>query len=181
MSYKKTVWLAIFALLFLSSCYRPSNNTLLQQKGKAQTELLQLLQTIDSLSINDEFEPIVVKTYIVKSEEFGSTFPEDPMSPVFLYKAAEFAIVVAKISENQEETILFSQKAITIFDDIQKIYPDFSDIRNCILNKGIIYDDIFHDYENAEIFYREFITRFPTDTLTIGLETYLQHLGKTPE
>jgi tetratricopeptide (TPR) repeat protein len=104
-----------------------------------------------------------------------------PMSAEFLYKAGLMAMTVAKTSGNSEETILYTQKALAIFENIQKIYPEFNGIRNCIINKGIIYEDILHDYENAEIFYREFIARYPTDTLAINLASYLQYLGKTPE
>jgi hypothetical protein len=45
----------------------------------------------------------------------------------------------------------------------------------------MIYEDILHDYENAEIFYREFIARYPADSLAINLESYLPYLGKSPE
>jgi TolA-binding protein len=45
----------------------------------------------------------------------------------------------------------------------------------------VVYDDILHDYKNAEILYREFIVRYPTDTLAMNIESYLQYLGKSPE
>jgi len=175
--------LAIFALIFGTSCHRESNNKLLQEKGKSQATVLQLLQQIDSLGSLGEYNPAIVKDYIAKAEEFGNTYPEDPMSAELLYKAGLLAMRIAQAQafENPEETELYAQKALTIFDDIQKVYPDFNGIKNCIFYKGIIYDDILHDYENAEIFYRTFIARYPTDTLAINLESYLQHLGKTPE
>jgi len=181
MNLKKTGWLAIFLLAFLTSCYKSSNNSLLQQKGKTQTEVLQLLQIIDSLGNLGEYDLLVVREYIAKVDEFCENFPEDPMAAEFLYKAALMAMTVAKSSENYDETIAYSQKALLIFDDIQKIYPEFNGLKNCIINKGIIYEDILHDYENAEIFYREFIARYPTDTLAINLELYLPYLGKSPE
>ncbi|MCL2246111.1 MAG: hypothetical protein FWC10_03250, partial [Lentimicrobiaceae bacterium] len=119
--------------------------------------------------------------YIAKAEEFGTHYPEEPMAPDFLYKAGLLAMTVAKTSQSSDETAVYTLKALTLFDDIQRIYPDFNGIKNCIINKGMIYDDILHDYENAEIFYREFIARYPTDTLAINIESYLPYLGKTPE
>jgi hypothetical protein len=180
MSIKKIVWLAIFVLAFMPGCHRTSNNTLLQQKGKAQTAVLQLLQTIDSMeNLGDDLD--LVKEYIAKAEEFGDTYPEDIMSAEFLYKAGLMAMTVAKASDDLEEIAFFSQKALLIFNDIQLIYPDFNGVGNCIINKGIVYEDILHDYENAEVSYREFIARYPTDTLAINLESYLPYLGKSPE
>ena len=175
------VCFTVFILIFVTGCYRESNTSLLPEKGKSQTSLLQLLQQIDSLSILGEFDTVISKDYITQSEEFSEMNPENPMAAEFLYKGGLLAMTVAKYSGNPEETYFYSQKALTIFNNIQKIYPDFSDIRNCILNKGVVYDDILQDYENAEIFYREFIARYPNDTLAIKLESYLQYLVKSPD
>jgi hypothetical protein len=172
---------AIFVLILVHSCNRESNNVPLQQKGKAQTEMLQLLQTIELTENLGEYDPVIAKEYIAKAEEFGCQYPEDPMSAEFLYKAGLLAMEVAKATSNSEETTLYGHKALTLFDIIQKVYPEFNGIKNCIINKGIIYEDIFFDYDNAEIFYREFIAIYPTDTLSINLESYLLFFGKTTE
>jgi tetratricopeptide (TPR) repeat protein len=171
----------VFALILATSCYREPNNPLLQEKGKSQTSLLQLLQQIDSLSSLGEFDPAISKDYIAQTEEFCEINPEDPMAAEFLYKGGLLAMTVAKSSGDPGETQQYSQKALTIFDNILKIYPDFNGVKNCILNKGVVYDDILHDYENAEMYYREFIARFPNDSLAIKLEPYLQYIGKSPE
>ena len=175
------VCFTIFTLIFVTSCYREPNIPPLQEKGKSQTSLLQLLQQIDSLSSLGEFDPVITKDYIAQTEEFSEVNPEDPMAAEFLYKGGLLAMTVAKSSRNPEETQQYSQKALAIFDNILKIYPDFSGVNNCILNKGVVYDDILHDYDNAEIYYREFMARYPNDTLAIKLEPYLQYLGKSPD
>jgi tetratricopeptide (TPR) repeat protein len=181
MNIKKLIWFVIFVLILMQGCNKTSNNTLLQEKGKAQMTVLQLLQTIDSLGFLGEYDPVIVKDYIAKAEEFGSNYPEDLTAAEFLYKAGLMAMTVAKASDNPAETALYSQKAILIFNDIQRIYPDFNGIRDCVINKAIIYEDILHDYKNAEIYYREFIARYPTDTLSVNLESYLPFLGKSAE
>ena len=175
------VGFTIFILISVTGCYREPNSSLLPEKGKSQNSLLQLLQEIDSLNFLGEFDPIISKEYITQTEEFCKMNPEDPMAAEFLYKGGLLAMTVAKYSGNQEETYLYSQKALTIFDNILKIYPDFNGVNNCILNKGVVYDDILHDYDNAEIYYREFMARCPNDTLAIKLEPYLQYLGKSPD
>jgi len=181
MNLKNLVWCAVVILVLIPSCRKTSNNTMLQQKGKAQTEVLQLLQTIESIDGFGENYILVIKDFIAMAEKFSSNYPEDTMTQEFMYKAGLLAMTVAKTSENSEETSYYCQKALLIFEDIQKIYPDYNGIRNCILNKGIIYEDILIDYENAEISYREFIARFPLDTLSANLESYLPYLGKSPE
>jgi len=178
---KLLLFFTILALICITSCYRNTNRTLLQQKGKAQTSLLQLLQQIDSLNNLEEFDSILSKDYISQTEEFSEAYPEDPMSAEFLYNAGLLAMNIAKGSDSQEEKYKYSQKAISIFDEIHRIYPEFNGIKNCIINKGVVYDDILQDYENAEICFREFIARYPNDTLANNIKSYLQYLGKSPD
>jgi len=181
MNKKLLILLAGVMLVFGTSCHRESNNTKLLEKGKAQTFVLQLLQQIDSLGSVGEFDQDIAKEFIAKVEVFSNKYPEDNMAAEFLYRAGLTAMTVAKASELQGEIDFYSQKALTIFEDIQQIYPDFSGVKNCILNKGVVYDDILHDYVNAEIHYKEFIAKYPADTLSINLESYLQYLGMSPE
>ena len=181
MNQKLFTWFAIFLFIICVCCSRESNNTPLQQKGKSQSSVLQLLQQIDSLNDLGEYNSVIVKDYITNAEMFCNAYPEDPLAAEFLYKAGLMAMTLAKATDSLEETELYSQKALTIFDNILMIYPDFNGVKNCILNKGVIYDDILHDYENAEIIYSEFIASYPTDTLAINLESYLKYLGKSPE
>ena len=181
MRIEKFTPLAIILLVLFTSCYRESSNTLLQQKVTSQTNMLQLLQKIDSLGDLGVYNAAIAMDYIAYAENFGSAYPEEQMAPEFLYKAGLMAMTVAKLSENKEEREFYSQKALSIFDGILKVYPDYGNIKNCMLNKGVVYDDILHDYENAEIHYKEFIARYPTDSLAINIEAYLHFLGKTPE
>jgi hypothetical protein len=113
--------------------------------------------------------------------EFSGKFPEDTMSPEYLFKAGLMAMTVAKATDNVEEKIEYCQNAFNIFEDIERIYPEFSGVKDCMYYKGVIFDDILHDYKNAERYYRLFISRYPTDTLAITLEAYLQFLGRSPE
>ena len=175
------VYSAIFCMIVGTGCYKGPNSTLIQQKGKAQTEILQLLQQIDSLENAGEINYDIYQDFITKAETFCGKYPEAPMSAEFLYKAGLMAMTVAKVAENIDDTDMYCQRALAIFDEIQKVYPDFNGVKNCILNKGIVYEDILHDYETAEILYREFIARYPTDTLAINLESYLPYLGKSSE
>jgi hypothetical protein len=181
MKLKILIFCTIAAMIFATSCNNGSNNKLLQEKGKSQTAVLQLLQQIDSLGNLGIFDLNIAKDYIASAEQFSNEYPEDSMTPEFLYKAGLMAMTVAKSSESHEEKTLYCQNAFTIFDDIERVYPEFNGIRNCLFNRGVIFDDILHDYESAEIYYRMYIARYPTDSLSITLESYLQYLGKSPE
>ena len=180
MKVKLFSWFILYFLFFVISCNKSSNTLPLVETGQQQADILQLLQQIDSLEYLSDNVTIVLD-FITKAEEFSDSNPEDLMSPEFLYKAALMSMTLAKLSDNKQATDLYSQKALSIFDDIERIYPDFSGIKNCMFNKGVVYDDILRDYKNAEIYYRTFMAKYPTDTLAINLEIYLQYLGKSPE
>jgi hypothetical protein len=175
------IFCIVATMIFATSCKNTSDNTLLQEKGKSHTVVLQLLQQIDSLGNLGIFDINIAKDFIANAEQFGNEYPEDPMTPEFLYKAGLIAMTVAKSSENREEKVLYCQNALDIFDDIERVYPEFNGIKNCLFNRGVIFDDILHDYESAEIYYRMYIARYPTDSLSVTLESYLQYLGKSPE
>ena len=175
------IWMTILAMVFATSCNRGSDNQVLKEKGQSQTEVLQLLQQIDSLGNMGEFDAHVAKSFIAKAEEFSNKYPEDAMSPEFLFKAGLMAMTVAKATDNIDEKTTYCQNAFNIFEDIERVYPEYSGVKDGMYYKGVIFDDILHDYENAEIYYRMFIARYPTDTLAITLESYLQFLGKSPE
>jgi len=181
MKNKLLLCLCVFLLLFLTNCKKHSKNLFIQEKGKSQTSLLYLLQQIDSLGIIGEYDPDILNLYIEKTENFRSNYPEDPFTVEYLYKAGLVAMTLAKNAADVEEKELSCKKAISLFDEIQLIYPEFVGIKNCLLNKGIIYYEILNDYENAEILYREYIARYPADTINAGVDSYLQYLGKSPE
>jgi tetratricopeptide (TPR) repeat protein len=181
MKIKLFIGISILLAILCSSCYKSSDKKSQRVKGQSQTTVLQLLQQIDTIDVLGEFNASIAKEYISKAEAFSHEYPEDPMSAELLYKAALISMTVAKSSQIQDEIELYSQKALSIFDNIQKVYPEFNGIKNCIFNKGVIYDDILLDYENAEFYYRMYIATYPTDTLAINLESYLQYLGKSPE
>jgi len=178
---KLFIILSAFLVVFSTSCYKQPENKLMQEKGKSQNTVLLLQHQIDSLNALGEFDIQVAKDYISNVRLYTHEYPEDPISAELLYHAALMAMTVAKATQDIDEKESYSQIALIIFDDIQKVYPEFSGIKNCLFNKGVIFDDILNDFENAEIFYRMYIATYPTDTLAISLEGYLQFFGKSPE
>jgi hypothetical protein len=166
---------AIFFIAFGTNCHKVTNLNTMPQKGKEQSVILQLLQQIDSESNLGEVNFELAKEYFEKTNQFSNKYPEDPMAVEFLYRAGLIAMRAATVAENIENLDWYAQKALTIFDDIQMIYPDFSEVKNCIFNKCVIYNDILHDFVNAEIFHREYILRYPEDSLAT------QYIGKSIE
>ena len=72
-----------------------------------------------------------------------------------------------------------AKRALAIFNQFQEQYPDLDQAKLCYWQRAIVYDDILGDWRSAESEYRDFINRFPNDSLTPVFQQYLTLLGKT--
>jgi len=172
----------LISTVLLISCNDKKENSSIETKGKVQTELLQSLQTVDSLYKLKIIDISIMSQFVTHAKEFAITYPEDKLSPTYLFKAGVLSMEMANISEEKATITKHAQEALSIFSNIQKIYPDFENIRLCQYNRGVIYDNILHDYKSAEIEYRDFIHKYPDDPNTSWLKDYVdKHLGKSTE
>lgn len=172
----------LLLIVILGACNSNKESSTLETKGKEQTEILQVLQVVDSLYQNKVIDIPQMSHYVTLAKQFAENYPEDKMTPHYLFKAGVLSMSMAEIANNKTETVRFAQDAINIFNDIQKVYPDFEDIRLCMYNRGIVYDNVLHDYRSAEIEFRDFIHKYPQDPNTEWLIEYVdKYLGKTPD
>ncbi|HNY63140.1 MAG TPA: hypothetical protein PLH70_06700 [Bacteroidales bacterium] len=172
----------LLLIVMLGSCNSNKESSTLGTKGKEQTEILQALQVVDSLYQNKVIDIPQMSHFVTTAKQFAENYPEDKMAPHYLFKAGVLSMEMAGIANNKTETVRFAQDAINIFNDIQKVYPDFEDIRLCIYNRGVVYDNILHDYRSAEIEFRDYIHKYPQDANTEWLIEYVdKYLGKTTD
>lgn len=171
----------ISTVLFIS-CGEKKKDSPIETKGKVQTEILQSLQTVDSLYKLKIIDISRMSQFIFHAKEFANTYPEDKLAPTYLFKAGVLSMEMANIAEDKASITKHAQEALSIFSNIQKIYPDFENIKLCLYNRGVIFDNILHDYKSAEIEYRDFIHKYPDDPNTTWLKEYVdKHLGKSTE
>lgn len=172
----------LISTVLLISCNDKKANTPIETKGKVQTELLQSLQTVDSLYKLKIIDIPKMSEFVSNAKKFAITYPEDKLAPTYLFKAGVLSMEMANITEDKATITKHAQEALAIFNNIQKIYPDFENIKLCLYNRAVIFDNILHDYKSAEIEYRDFIHKYPDDANTAWLKDYVdKHLGKSPE
>lgn len=171
----------ISTVLFFS-CKEKKENTAIETKAKVQVEMLQSLKMVDSLYKLKIIDVPSMSKYVELAKGYAEQFPEEKLVPTYLFKAGVLSMEMANISENKEDIVKHSQEALSIFNNIQKIYPEFENIKLCLYNRGWIYDNYLHDYKSAEIEYRDFIHKYPEDSNTAWLKDYVEkHLGKSTE
>ena len=172
----------LITTFMLLSCGNKKEISSIEIKGKDQTELIQSLQTVDSLYKLKIIDIPIMSQFVEHAKEFAANYPEEKLSPTYLFKAGVLSMEMASYAEDKETIVKHAQEALSIFSNIQKIYPDFERVNLCLYNRGVVYDDILNDYNSAEIEYRDFIHKYPGDSITTWLKDYVdKHLGKSPE
>ncbi len=158
----KYFWLL---LILLSACKQQSNenkNLLLEEIEKLEQLLLN--DTTGNVNISAANETI--KLYY----KYANNFPEDSLTPEFLFKQA-----------NLFRSIYKGKEAISVLKKIENQYPQFSKLYLCLFMTAEIYENILNDVENAKKHYELFIKKYPDNHLTDDAKILLKNLGKTPE
>ena len=116
------------------------------------------------------FDKIKADSLITLYENFIKKNPKDSLVPEYLFKAANVAM-------NMDD----GNKAIGLFDQYLKNYPEQQKAPMCVFFKGFIYENVLHDYDKAREVYLFFIEKYPTNDFTKDARMALKNLGKTPE
>jgi hypothetical protein len=150
-----------------------------EDKAGMHAALLLDEQTADSLSLSGVVDTALMQRYVKSSLIFAKKYPEASATPDILLKAGFYCILIAKAAKEEWNIVAQAKQGITIFDQLEKTYPDYEKVRFCFLYRGEIYDNVLHDYDNAKIEYNNFILKYPNDGLTKGISSYVDSmLGK---
>ena len=125
---------------------------------------------IDTAAFND---------FITRAQAFAETHPQDTLAPDMLYRAGVGSMILAKAAHTTDDRAANARRALAIFRQFQEQFPDHPQYRLCYWQRAIVYDDILGDWRSAESEYRDFIIRFPNDSLTPVFQQYLTLLGKS--
>ena len=184
---RKLLYFLCLPLLLLACNTSPEQSANdIQTKGADQAELLQTYNKADSLYQQGIISRELFDDFITHTIKFADTYPENEITPDMLSKAGVACMILAKNCSmeqypDQEVIEAYARKGLSIFEKIQATYPDYEGVRNCHLNRAIIYDDILHKYLDAEYEYREFLHKYPDDSACENIRTYLRVLGKSDE
>ena len=168
--------------LTLLSCKNKQEVNPVEEKSKVQSELIDSYLKADSLYKQGIIDVDVMSVFVTHAEQFADLFPEEQIAPEYLFKAGVLTMTLARASNQKEEIAQYANKSLEIFNQIQKVYPDYEGVKNCIFYRGTTYDDILHDYKSAEIEFRDYIHKYPQDSISQILKVYLVNgLGKSPD
>lgn len=155
-------------LILLSACTSSS-----EKSESAKTDLYESISKMEAELFGSTESKIDKKKAIKLIDlytEYANTYPDDPLAPEYLYKAAD-------ISMNMRRPI----QTIELFDLILTKYPDFEKTPTVLFLKAFVYEDQMNDYDRAKKYYELFLEKYPDNEFADDAEVSLANLGKTPE
>lgn len=167
------------SILFCGCHHKDGQKSSYSQETK---ELANLYQHADSLFYKcGKIDTAAFGQFIRKAQAFAEAHPKDAKAPEMLYKAGIGSMILAKAAPNRDLTAENAKTALAIFYKFQEQYPEDEHAKYCYYQRGIIYDDILGDWRSAEDQFRDFVNRYPNDSLAPQLEQYIKLLGKTDD
>ncbi len=157
-----TIGLISFGFL-LSAC----NTNNLKEDKKAQVEAMekQLYQEANGI-VNKKDAASMIDLY----QDYANTFPQDSLSPQYLFRAADVSL-----------NVFHSDATIRLFNRIMKDYPNFEGTPQLLFLKAFTYDYYMHKTDSAKIYYTAFLQKYPTHPFAQDAQISLQQLGKNPK
>ena len=150
------IWVITFA-----SCSSP------EEKMKSQIQELESGLYADSSMVPDTgVSGKIIDMYISYAEKF----PNDTLSPVYLFKAGD---VASKMNE--------THRAIEIFDNLKKNFPEHRNAPYALFLQGFICETQEGNPAKARPYYEEFLKKYPDHPIVSDVAFSLENLGKTPE
>ena len=175
----KRLLIIIAAAAILAAC---SGGKRAEQKTVQQEtdSLLAAYHYSDSLyALCGRIDTAAFSDFITRAMAFAEAHPQDTLAPGMLYRAGVGSMILAKSAETAEYRATNAKRALAIFNQFQEQYSEHENAKLCYWQRAIVYDDILGDWRSAEIEYRDFINRFPNDSLTPVFQQYLTLLGKS--
>jgi tetratricopeptide (TPR) repeat protein len=125
-----------------------------------------LFQLEERNTINDSAAKAVLLAY----DAFATAFPEDSLSPEFLFKAGEVALGLNK-----------PLQALGFFERTAENYTSHDKGAYSLFLQAYIFDNHLDDDNKAEGIYRAFIEQYPNHPMTKDATFSLDNLGKSDE
>ena len=167
-----TLLFAIFSMLSYQSCTNSSTESE-KSTGTDKEKLIQEIKVLEDTLESKATQQInrqLAKDLIDKSKLFAETFPDDELSPAYLFRAGNVAVGISLFDD-----------AVNFFETVHQKYTSYDRAPDALFLEGFTYENHLNNIENAKRCYNEFLKRFPDDQLAEQVRVVLENIGKSPE
>ncbi len=164
------LFLALSITILLASC---GNNKNTEQKTSAKEppreQYIEQIKTIEKeMQKSPDVDNTTANSAIKAYSDYVMFFPNDSISPNYLFKAGEIATAAKKYKQ-----------ALALYQNITSKYPDFKYIKESLYLQGFLLDNFMNDDAGAKIIYEEIISKYPGTTVANDSKSAINNLGKT--
>jgi len=124
------------------------------------------LYSEEMTTYNQRVANLVLKAY----EKYAISFPEDELTPDYLFKAGEVAVSLGLYG-----------KAILNFRKIISDYENYEKAGYAYFMIGFVNDQYIQDLDQAKIYYSEFVEKYPDHVMAKDAKIMIKNLGKSDE
>ncbi len=100
--------------------------------------------------------------------QYITDYQDDSLVPAYLFRIAE---IHRSLREGTE--------AVNTYNLIIEHYPRSENIAECYFLRALVFEEIIYDLGAANLYYHDFIEKFPEHTYTKDALLSLQYLGKS--
>lgn len=115
-------------------------------------------------------DPVVATQAVKAYDDFSKNFPNDSLTPDFLFKAGEIA------TANQQYP-----QALMYYQTITTKYPAFKLVAESLYLQGYLLDNFLNDDAKAKMIYEEVIAKYPKLPYASDAKAAIKNLGKSDE
>lgn len=163
----KTLHLVVFVVLSMLIVSCGNSKKPLAERNQLTKEISDMEK---ALMVNDEPDADLADKMISAYLEYAEKFPQDTVTPEYLFKASEIAMNFGRSSE-----------AIEFLTKIEKDYKKYDKYPAVIFMKAFIYENYLDDINKAADYYTIFVDNYPNHKLAKDAEAALTYLGLDDE
>ena len=135
-------------------------------------QLITAIATSESILKNDstgimDYKKAIAMTVLY--EQYIQLYPEDTLSAIYLFKAAD-------VAAHSQQT----KHAIELYKKLIKNYPDYKNMPDAMFFIGFLYENELKDKKEATKAYREFLMAYPNNEQSDAARFLLQNIN-TPD
>jgi outer membrane protein assembly factor BamD (BamD/ComL family) len=168
------LFLAASIALVIASCGHDQTKTTDQPVEKGGLPAEQYMAQIKQLEtemhkspeLKDSTALLAVQTY----SDYAKFYPNDTISPDYLFKAAEISTGLKKYKQSLE-----------FYQTITSKYPSFKYIKESLYLQAFLLDNFLNDDAGAKTIYEEVISKYPDSNYAKDAKSAIGNLGKTDE
>jgi hypothetical protein len=170
MKYIKFI-VASYLLILFSAC----GNDVNQKTGKSQEAIREeLLKAVElqeaemhkSPELNIAVAGVAIKAYY----DFTTMFPEDSLTPDYIFKSAEIATATKQYPQ-----------ALAYYQTIEEKYTSYSLYKESLFLQASLLDNFINDDAKAKVVYEKLIAKYPSSSYANDAKFAIANLGKTDE